>query len=158
MKRSPTFRHIWRVQPYLGLFVVVLLALSLSFNACCWFQQQSTPLPYTQSYALLKRKLDGGYYRTASKILKFEYKEEYNVASSNNKLTYKIYDRQYTTVLGVDGNSTPIVSGSPLKTTMYGDNRFEIDLNSLGLVSGNFYVLEVANDKNEKQFLRFKLD
>ncbi len=129
----------------------------MHLSACCWLNQNPTPVPYTQSYAHLKQKLDGGYYRTASKILKFEYKEEYNVPSPNKKLTYKIYDRQYTTTLGVDANSSPIVSGSPLKTIVYGDNRFEIDLNPFGLVSGNFYVLEVSNEKNEKQFLRFKL-
>jgi hypothetical protein len=41
---------------------------------------------------------------------------------------------------------------------VYGDNRYRFDLyTSSGALSSGYYVLEVTNEKSEKQYLRFKI-
>lgn len=107
---------------------------------------------------VLDKKLDGGYYLVAGGILKFKYNEEYNINTSNDKLTYGIYDESQTQILAVNENSTPIVTGSPLIQVSYGVNQFEIDLGATPatFVAGDYYTLEVVNDKKEKWYLRFQ--
>ena len=100
----------------------ILVAL-LVFNACWFCHPQVSPIPFQQSYAVLQPALDGGYYRTANKMLRFQYTEEYQVSATNDKLSYKVYDRLRSTSLGVDNNGVPIISGSPSKAVAFGDNR-----------------------------------
>jgi hypothetical protein len=105
-------------------------------------------------FAVLRRKLDGGYTTINSHgILAFIYPEEYN--DTDSKLTYNLYDKNNTVIAS---NATALSGYVPVVN--YGDNRYGLNLlsASLGLSSaithGNNYVLEVINEKNEKWYLR----
>jgi hypothetical protein len=99
--------------------------------------------PFLPSFAVMKKRLDGGYYLTASKILYFKFEEEYSVAAGT-KLNYRIYNKQRT---GVQLQQDNVV---------YGDNRYSINVSSL--TANDYYTLEVENSKNEKWLLRFKVN
>lgn len=95
------------------------------------------------SYAVLKKKLDGGFHLTLNSMLYFKFDEEYN--DSNQQLTYNIYNDLHQ-----------LISGLPNLSVQYGDNRYSINCSSIsGLITGNTYLLEVINEKNEKWYLRF---
>jgi len=105
-------------------------------------------------FAVLRRKLDGGYTTINSHgILAFIYPEEYN--DTDSKLTYNLYDKNNTVIA-----SNAIALSGFVPVVNYGDNRYGLNLlsSSLGLSSvithGNNYVLEVINEKNEKWYLR----
>lgn len=106
--------------------------------------------PEAKNYAVLRKKLDGGFHRTQKKKLYFKFDEEYNDTDGN--LTYKIVNKLNQEVLSNTSNNL-IVN--------YGDNRYEINFNNssiLGTMSFNeYYMLEVTNEKKEKWFLRFYL-
>lgn len=99
------------------------------------------PSAEASGYAVLHKKLDGGYLWIPDGILRFQFEEEY--AEDDDELNWKIYDARH--VVRHDSRSFPV---------SYGDNRYEIDIRSL--VSQGFGVLEVINNKNEKWYLRFK--
>ena len=107
----------------------------------------------TQDYAVLHRKLDGGYYLVKNGALYFMYDEEYN--DIDDELSFTIYDDQRRTVASSSG--TYAIS----KTSDYGDNRYYINLfdcntNVNGSLGSGTFILEVTNEKNETWFLRFK--
>jgi hypothetical protein len=100
-------------------------------------------------YAELKNILDANYYPItgASNTVYFYYKEDYRAGN----LTFNVYEEGQTivsnaTLENVDLSNTP--------TKRYGTNRYKLELPSLN--AGKFYLLEVINEKGEKQFLRFK--
>jgi hypothetical protein len=96
-------------------------------------------------HAVLKKIPDNGYYMANGGLLYFTFDGEYN----STNLSYNVYD--YT--------HNPInTCNSLLKTP--GDNRYLIDLNvcispCTTCTSGNIFLLEVNNEKNEKYYLRF---
>ncbi len=102
------------------------------------------------TYTLLKRKLDGSYYQVTNNTLRFKYDEEYN--DTDNLLNFRIYKTSDNSLAASDANVQNI-----FKKVYYGDNRYAFDVTLLngGLASGD-YVLEVTNEKSEKQYLRFK--
>jgi len=92
-------------------------------------------------YVTPKRNLEGGFYLVPiDDILHFEFFEEY---TKFGDLNYSVKDYMGEAV-------------SSLATTaeIFGDNR--IDINVSSLIAG-YYVLEITNDKNEKWYLRFKV-
>ncbi|MDO9000244.1 MAG: SprB repeat-containing protein [Bacteroidota bacterium] len=91
-------------------------------------------------YAVLKRELDGSYYNARNNNLYFTIDGEYN----SMNLDYKVYDYKRTIMSGLS------ISSSTLNN---GDNRYLINVTSLPI--GEFFVLEVINQKNEKRVLRF---
>ncbi|MBO9702040.1 MAG: hypothetical protein J7604_17665 [Sporocytophaga sp.] len=95
------------------------------------------------SYAVLKSKPDGGYYLTENKQLKFRFEEEYSVPTGAS-LTYRVFDKSRS------------LKTLQNQTVSYGDNRYNVDVTSL--IAGDFYWLEVENSKNEKWYLRFKIN
>ena len=104
---------------------------------------------YTEkcSYHVLNKTLDGGYARSLNGKIRFKYDEEYYLAGDDTHLTYSVcYYQGYPT------------SGPSLETDIvkYGDNRFILSTD--GLASNAIYVLEVTNSKNEKRYLKFKVD
>lgn len=110
---------------------------------------------YTPPYAILRKKLDGGYYQVNNGRLLFRYEEEYE---DNSNLTFFIYNDQNQVV-----SSSQIVPASMQLQVNYGDNRYELNtancnISADGALDNGFYVLEVINDKNEKWYLRFKQD
>ncbi len=105
-------------------------------------------------YAILKKKLDGGYYQVVNGRLNFRYDEEYN--DSDNKLRYNIYDYQNMVV-----SSNQIVPPTIIPGVSYGDNRIKINtlqcgFTTVGGLTDGVYILEIINEKNEHWYLRFK--
>lgn len=96
-----------------------------------------------QYYAVMKKKLDGGYYTAINGELQFRFDEEYK--DSDNSLTYNIYTDMHS-----------LVSSPPSQSVQYGDNRYAIDLTSILSMTSGYYILEVVNEKDEKWYLRFK--
>ena len=98
-------------------------------------------------YAEVERKLSGIKYKAQVGHVYFFYENEYN--SSSTDLNYNIYDW--------DDQNTPVISGTTSALTLgYGGNQYKLDVGSL--TTGEFYLLEVINDKGEKRYLRFEKD
>jgi hypothetical protein len=101
---------------------------------------------YTNSYAVLKKQLDAGYYQVQNGKLFFKFQEEYKNIS---QLNYKIYDEHRSNVL-----LTP-----PTLPVKIGTNQYFVDLTSYGsFVNSSYYTIEVQNEKKEKFVLKFKYD
>ncbi len=107
----------------------------------------------TGGYAELKRKLDGGYFIVPKGTLYFKFDDEYNSGSPH--LTYQLYNGSRQDL------SASLISYDPASSnpvTIYGDNRFGLDMStSGGALSSGYYVLEVTNEKSEKRYLRVKM-
>jgi len=107
----------------------------------------------TGGYAELKRKLDGGYFIVPKGTLYFKFDDEYNSGSPH--LTYQLYNGSRQDL------SASLISYDPVSSnpvTIYGDNRFGLDMStSGGALSSGYYVLEVTNEKSEKRYLRVKM-
>jgi hypothetical protein len=98
---------------------------------------------YTQQ-AILKKKLDGGFYVTDNGHLFFQYNELYKGGPLNYKITNSLG------VVVLDGVRLP-------QTKKYGLNKYQLNLNfRTEFIPDEFYVLEVINDKNQSEFLRFQ--
>lgn len=100
-----------------------------------------------QSFAKTERSLRGVRYKPYMGYLYFYYDEEY--IPSGQGLNYKVYkdNNPLTTVLD------PVIQ--PLTEIEYGDNRYVLKTTSLSV---GFYVLEITNNKQEKFYLRFKVE
>lgn len=101
----------------------------------------------------LKRELDGSYYYADLDVVRFRYVEEYNVDPNAIALSYKVYDKNQQDVFALNSIQAPSVVRS------YGDNRLELNLKAhRSSIPAGFYVLEVTNAKQEKRYIRFRLD
>ncbi len=100
---------------------------------------------YEKNYGSLDRTLNATYYPVGSdNKLHFKYYNEYT--KTNTPLNYNIYNLSHETV-----------GGLPTLNKSYGVNQYSIDLSAVqNLVVGQYYVLEVISDKNEKFYLKFK--
>jgi hypothetical protein len=106
-------------------------------------------------FAVLDRKTDGGYHLCDNNRLCFVYNEEY-FREEDAKLCYYIYNENMVAVAGVDKSGNALTGGSPVPGVQAGSNKYAFQLSDMNLPTGNFYLLEVVNSKNEKYFLRFK--
>lgn len=103
----------------------------------------------TPSYARLQETLDGGYYTVTNNSLYFQVTDDYNDVGAT--LTYRILNASNVNVAG-----TLVNSANNLPVTKYGNNLLRLDLyTSSGLLASGVYILEVTNEKNETQYLRF---
>jgi hypothetical protein len=108
----------------------------------------------SRGYAILKRKLDAGYYQCSNGKLMFRFDEEYN--DPDAKLSFRIYDDEHDEV----GSSSDVIAGhEPL--VYYGSNYYLLNVMSCdilpeGVLINGYYILEVINDKSEHWYLRFK--
>jgi hypothetical protein len=105
--------------------------------------------PY-RGYVILKHEMDGNYHQTSSNSLWFRFDQEYY--NSSSQLTF--------TIRSVSSNSMVSLLGTANNNQLpvFGDNRYRLDLyTSSGALSSGYYVLEVTNEKSEKQYLRFKI-
>lgn len=107
-------------------------------------------------YVKLKNRLDGGYYYMYNKILRFQANEEYEIGV-NRLLAYSIYDKNHNLKAGFDLSGASLLSGSPQLKNNLGENKFDLNVSQLGLTIGEYYTLEVINDKMEKKVLKFKV-
>jgi hypothetical protein len=115
-------------------------------NGCTGTATSTVTVNASNSYAVLKRMLDGGYYQIQNSKLYFTLDGEYN----NGNLKYKIYDYK---------RATRPSTAPPTQSLTYGDNRYFIDLTTIGFSStdnGSYFTLEVMNEKNEMFFLKFR--
>lgn len=101
-------------------------------------------IPPVTIFARPANKLDGGFYTAISGKVYFAVEGEYNTST----LKFKVYNNANTAIMtnGV-GNYLNYV------TQDIGDNRRSLNVGNL---ANGFYVLEITNEKNEKQYLRFK--
>lgn len=111
--------------------------------------ESEIPVVYTE----LKDKLDASYYpiTNGKNSIYFYYKEDYNAGVLNTS-DFVVYDNGRNVVSGVTFENVDL-SNSAAKR--YGTNRYKLTLPS-NLDLSKFYLLEVTNEKGEKQFLRFK--
>ncbi|TND10239.1 MAG: hypothetical protein FD123_487 [Bacteroidetes bacterium] len=122
----------------------------------------TNPMPITIAkkqnstvYAVLRRKLDGGYFFVTNGNLYFRYDEEYN--DTDGKLTFNVYKSDDHSL----ESSSTIVPSTVTPAISYGDNHcflncFHCQFTSAGSLTSGYYILEVINEKNEKWYLRFK--
>lgn len=99
-------------------------------------------------YTPLKKVLDGSYYPAVNNKIYFSFNEAY----ASDKLNCAIYNSRRELISVKSHNEN--VKDAPLNFKMNGYNRYEIDLNELGIKPG-YYTLEVRNEKNELFLLTF---
>jgi hypothetical protein len=100
----------------------------------------SFPNP-SASYAILKKKLDGGYAVFEGDV-KFKFIQEYAVTSSAT-IDYNIY------------NWARQIVNSGILSLEYGVNWYSIPTNS-AFINNQTYILEIEGNKGETYFLKFK--
>lgn len=100
-------------------------------------------------YAQTKLKLDGGFYLTKNNRLHVKYVGQYNAS----QFRFNIYTENNTII--ANENSVGIVDRYYSKE---GDNRFTFNFSSTSgySIPDGRYILEIINDKNEKEYLRFE--
>ncbi len=107
-------------------------------------------------HTLFKRELDAGYATTYNGKLKFWFVEEYQI-DPDKKIPLTLYDENNDIIAGIDidGNALP---GEPLLTAFqytFDDNRQVLDLTSLSLTPGKFYILQLTRSTGEKEYIKF---
>lgn len=127
----------------------VTVASNSSFNltvtdalSCPQAQAFAVNIISSPAYATLKKQVDAGFYQVLSNMLYFTIDGEYNGAAA---LNCKIYDIDHT-----------VVSSPGSLVLKNGDNRYVVNLGSLGLSSTKLYTIEIVNEKNEVFLLKFK--
>lgn len=106
-------------------------------------------------YSLLKKELDAEVVEVEQDQLRFYYEERYT-RNSGDLLEYNIYAENRSLVASVDGSGTAVPSISPTQGVTYGFNPVDLDLGPLALSPG-VYTLEVISPKDDKQYLKFKV-
>lgn len=104
-----------------------------------------TEIPH---YFVLKKTLGSGYYTAYHNTIYFAFEEEYfdSAQGTANSLTYMV----------VNDLNDPITT-VPGLVEVIGDNRFSIDLSTIGAMSpGEFYRIAITNKKKEVFYARFK--
>lgn len=106
------------------------------------------------TYGVVRKQQDGGYYQVSNDKVYFKFEEEYKGVP----LSYTIYNYNKAS----NAANTPIQKISNCSSlnisTHVGDNRYYIDLTGCGpYTPNNYYLLEVVNSKNEKFYLKFKV-
>ncbi|MGH1337914.1 MAG: hypothetical protein ACRBFS_17465, partial [Aureispira sp.] len=98
-------------------------------------------------YAALKDQLDASFHPLlGSDELYFSYKEEYRAGS----LDFVVYNQNRTVVNNALVENIDLLS---VNTKRYGTNRYKLTLPTIA--TGQFYFLEVTNEKGEKKYLKF---
>jgi len=107
-------------------------------------------------YFRLEKSLDGGYYQVNNNSLLFEVDVDYNM-QVGTYLDYNIYSTNMQLIAGSSSNGTITVGGAPLLLKNISENGYNLDVSSIGLIAG-YYVLETINSKQEKAYIKFKID
>ncbi len=95
------------------------------------------------NYAILKKKLDAGYYRGFAGRIYFNFEGEYNYTGP---LNYTIYR----------SDRTPITTDVLIQQLGYNEYALNLSGQSSFFSEGDYYILEVKNAKKETFKLRFK--
>ncbi len=97
-------------------------------------------VPY---YFVLKKNQDAGFYQSYNSTIYFAFEEEYY--DVNAGLNYKIVDDNNVVVTSITSQIESI-----------GDNRYQLNLSTLGLTVGKYYRIAIFNERNETWHARFK--
>lgn len=103
------------------------------------------------SYCVVRKELDGSFYKPENNILFFRFDEEYN----GGLVSCRIYNDRNEPVQAKAINQTERKELTNYKG--HGINQYEIDLEDYN-VSKGYHVLEVKNAKNESFLLKFYID
>ncbi len=126
----------------------IRLYIDLNLNSVASPHLAATDQVYT-----LRRKLDAGYCITRDNYICFKYDEEYS--DTDSKLEYTIYNKSQQIIYSSQQNNAAQSPG--MIPVSAGDNRFKLNLApcSPAILAGEYYVLEIINEKKEKFYLRF---
>lgn len=134
-----------RRKAYLGYSIVNSSSGLLSKGYVRRFSYVLPSVEGNVPYAELVERLDGGYGLTVDGKLKFKYVERYKVEPGAT-LNYRILDGSYTDVTP----ATSLPKG-------YGTNWFSLDLTG-ALTDGDYYLLEVRDDRGDLSMFRFRFE
>jgi hypothetical protein len=112
-----------------------------------------------RSFTELKNELDGSFVKTLNGTLQFYFIEEYKI-QSGKYLDFKIINQTNNVLLSVSMTGTlsnPSYTDL-LKPYVFDDNFVTLNLAGKGLVSGQFYTLELTTSTNEKRYLKFQFN
>ncbi len=98
-----------------------------------------------EAYAELFQGVNNDYYKVKDGCLYFKFNEDYTVGSSET-LDYNLYE--------ITGEAKEEIT-LDARLVNRGANYYSFDLN-FELTEGAYYLLEVINSKEEKQYLKFK--
>lgn len=140
---EPGKHYAWQVQK-LSNGVIVNKSEAWEFVLKPEIQQKGN------KYAVLKSKLDAGYYTPTDGKIYFMFNEEYSSKqiecsifnTKREEITPKIKNVDYSEKV-----NNPLVKN-------LGFNRYEIDLNNMNISSG-LHTLEVKNERGEMFYLKF---
>jgi len=134
-------KFAWQIEAYAdGVFIGRTDVWQFKFKNKT--PNNSKSLDIVQSYALVKKSKDQGYYMAINN-LKFKFDEEYN----GGLLKVTIYDVHHSVVWSSNGSLVKKL----------GLNKYQLDLiNMKEIANGEYYELEVINDKDEKFSLNFR--
>lgn len=121
--------------------ISIFLLFILVVSGVCSTQKVMAMQP---AYAKLTKKLDASFYLTDQGQLYVQYIEKYAAGD----LDYAITDKTGAEL--INENTLPIAK-------LYGSNWIHIDLSAYpGFVNGDYYVLKITNDKNQKEYLKIR--
>ncbi|MFI5136688.1 MAG: hypothetical protein ACHQIM_02595 [Sphingobacteriales bacterium] len=104
-------------------------------------------------YAMLKTKLDAGYYLSKNEKIYFRFEERYQAGAG---LSSVIYDPKMK-ILRPNAKNEKSPGQEQYNIKTHGDNQYEIDLSQFKLKKG-YYFLEVKNEKKETFMLKFYVE
>lgn len=138
--------YAWQVQK-IGDGVVINKTETWKFNL------RTPPENRVLKYVALKKQLDGGFYHANDGKVYFKFSEEYK---NNGKLNFTLSNSKLKPVtVEIVNDMKPVEkNNAAVKLKQLGDNRFDLDLNSL---KSDFYTLEVKNEKKESFYLKIFL-
>jgi hypothetical protein len=108
--------------------------------------------PPDNKYAVVKQKLDGGFYSAVNNRVFFKFDESYATAKVAE---CHIYDSKMQDVKSKTYDATKDNNSIALQSKGY--NQYEIDLNGMNVSSG-YYTLEIKNGKGQKFMLKFRVE
>jgi hypothetical protein len=103
-------------------------------------------------YAVLKRELDGGYFKIINGDFRFKFEEEYN--DSDGKLSYRLYNNKHELLL-----SSKTLAIQHQYNSGYGTRYFSINIQGCynnSPLANDYYMIEVENEKKEVWIARVK--
>lgn len=137
--------YAWKVEANLGGSV-----LSSQLWKFSLIDASYPPKNYDNGYAELNFSKPGSFiYKAENFKLNVRYEEEYNLPSNYQNLSFKIFDYKGNVIV------QNVCTGVSPCNIVKGVNYITFNLNSYGLIKGNYYLLEISNLKNEKWYLRF---
>lgn len=129
--------------PVVATPVSLVYTVTVTDNAGCVASTMVDVVAHPYAHTL--KVPDGGYYKLFSNQLLFKYEGQY----ATYAIRYNVYDKNNAVVAS---NTSGSLLG-PATSVKSGDNRYFLNASSF---SAGYYTLELINEKNEKEYIRFK--